>query len=253
MSTVTAVAPDNKVSRLTTLGSVLVLVAFTVLWEVFSRVTFVIPDVLATFQAVGENLTNETYLIHLRATMIAIAWAFVIGVVLGGILGLVLGLSKLARVMFEPMVLGLNGVPKIVLYPLILPIFHLGYGSKIVMGVLFCLFPVLINVAAGVRDMPAVYWKLAKSLDASSWQTFGSFVLPAIRRPLLTGIRLAVSLATVGVVLSEFFATKEGLGRVVLQTYGSGDYEAMVATVLLLITISFVISLVLWRMEKRVR
>jgi NitT/TauT family transport system permease protein len=232
---------------------VLVLVVFTVLWQLLSRITFVIPDVGDTLQALGKNLTDETYLAHLRVTATAIFWAFVLGVALGALLGLVLGLSKLARVMFEPMILALNGMPKIVLYPLILPIFHLGYGSKIVMGVLFCVFPVLINVAAGVRDMPAVYWKLARSLDTSLGQQLTSFVLPAIRRPLLTGIRLAVSLATVGVVLSEFFATKQGLGRVVLQSYGAGNYASMVATVLLLITISFAISLLLWRLEKRVR
>lgn len=253
MSALNVSATRGLGRHLTLIGSVLVLVVFTVLWEVFSRMTFVIPDVIETFQGLGENLQDPTYLVHLRATLIAIAWAFVIGVILGGLLGLVLGLSKLARVMFEPMVLGLNGVPKIVLYPVILPVFHLGYGSKIVMGVLFCVFPVLINVAAGVRDMPPVYWKLARSLNASRWHKLTSFVLPAIRRPLLTGIRLAVSLATVGVVLSEFFATKEGLGRVVLQTYGAGDYAAMVATVLLLITISFVVSLLLWRLEKRIR
>lgn len=239
--------------HLTAIGSVLVLVAFTLLWEVFSRITFVIPDVVDTMRALGKNLTDETYLTHLRVTATAIFWAFVLGVVLGVLLGLVLGLSKLARVMFEPMILALNGMPKIVLYPLILPIFHLGYGSKTVMGVLFCVFPVLINVAAGVRDMPPVYWKLARSLDTSRRQQLTSFVLPAIRRPLLTGIRLAVSLATVGVVLSEFFATKMGLGRVVLQSYSAGDYPSMVATVLLLITISFTISLLLWRLEKRVR
>lgn len=239
--------------RAVPIGSVLVLVAFAVLWELLSRLTFVVPDVVETFETLAENLSDATYLAHLRATMVAVGWAFAIGVALGGFLGLVLGLSKLARDMFEPLILALNGMPKIVLYPLILPVFHLGYGSKIVMGALFCVFPVLINVAAGVRDMPDVYWKLARSLNVGKRQLLISFVLPAIRRPLLTGIRLAVSLATVGVVLSEFFATKEGLGRVVLRTYGAGDYPAMVATVLLLIVISFVISLLLWRMEKRVR
>ncbi|MEV0049909.1 ABC transporter permease subunit [Saccharopolyspora shandongensis] len=253
MSAVPASGVRQLGRHATVIGSVLVLVAFTALWEVFSRLSFVVPDVAATLGALVENLSDETYLGHLRATLIAVFWVFVIGVVLGGFLGLVLGLSKFARAMFEPILLAFNGMPKIVLYPLILPIFHLGYGSKIVMGVLFCVFPVLINVAAGVRDMPVVYWKLARSLDTSRWQQLTSFVLPAIRRPLLTGIRLAVSLATVGVVLSEFFATKEGLGRVVLQSYSGGDYAAMVATILLLITISFVISLLLWRLEKGVR
>lgn len=56
----------------------------------------------------------------------------------------------------------------------------------------------------------------------------------------------------VGVVLSEFFATRRGLGRVVLQSYSHGEYPAMVATILLLITVSFVISIALWQWEKRI-
>ena len=125
--------------------------------------------------------------------------------------------------------------------------------SKVVMGVLFSLFPVLINVATGVREIPAVYWKLGRSVRASRLQMMRHIVLPAIRRPLLTGIRLAASLAVVGVVLSEFFATRHGLGRVVLQSYGHGDYADMVATILLLIVVSFTVSLLLWRWEKSVR
>jgi NitT/TauT family transport system permease protein len=78
-------------------------------------------------------------------------------------------------------------------------------------------------------------------------------VLPALRRPLLTGLRLAVSLALVGVVLGEFFATRFGLGRVVLQAYSVGNYADMMGSIILLIAISFVISLVLWAFERRVR
>ena len=253
MSTIAFAPPRLVRQHGSAVGSVLVLVGFMILWALLSRTMFVIPDPVKTVVSLRENLSDPDYLVHLRVTLIAISWAFLIGVAIGGVLGLVLGLSRLARAMFEPMILGLNGVPKIVLYPVILPVFHLGYGSKIVMGVLFCIFPVLINVAAGVRDIPEVYWKLARSLNANRRQQLISIILPAIQRPLLTGIRLAVSLATVGVVLSEFFATKEGLGRVVLQAYGAGDYASMVATILLLITISFVISLILWRLEKKVR
>jgi NitT/TauT family transport system permease protein len=121
------------------------------------------------------------------------------------------------------------------------------------MGILFALFPVLINVATGVREVPAVYWKLGRSVQASRVQMLLHIILPTIRRPLLTGIRLAASLAVVGVVLSEFFATRRGLGRVVLQSYGHGDYADMVATILLLIVVSFSVSIVLWRWEKRIR
>lgn len=234
------------------LGSVGVALAALLAWQVASGLTFVIPTPARTVQVLAENLTDSTYLRHLRATAVSSAMAFAIGTTIGGTIGLVLGLSRIARLVFEPLVIALNGVPKIVLYPVLLPIFQLG-GSKVVMGVLFALFPVLINVATGVRELPAVYWKLARSVKASRWQTFVHIVLPGIRRPLLTGIRLAVSLAIVGVVLSEFFATRYGLGRVVLQAYGHGAYPEMVATILLLIVVSFGVSVLLWRWEKRVR
>lgn len=232
------------------IGSIGVAVVVVLLWQIVSGLLFVVPAPAKTIAVLFSNLTDPEYLVDARETGIAVVTAFIIGTVLGGVIGLVLGLVKSVRLATEPLIVALNGVPKIVLYPILLPIFQLS-GSKIVMGVLFCLFPVLINVAAGVRHIPEVYWKLARSVQASWWQTLVHIILPAIRKPLLTGLRLAVSLAVVGVVLSEFFATRYGLGRVVLQTYGHGDYPEMVATILLLIVVSFTISMLLWRWEKK--
>lgn len=231
-------------------GATLLALLMLVVWEIFSDLTFVIPSPVQTFGVLVDNLSDPAYLFDLRVTAQSVFLAFVIGTAIGGGLGLLLGLSERLRVMFEPMLIILNGIPKIVLYPVLLPIFSLT-GSKVVMGVLFALFPVLINVSTGVQEIPRVYWKLARSVRAGRWQTLTHIIIPAIRRPLLTGIRLAVSLAVVGVVLSEFFATRRGLGRVVLQSYSHGDYPSMVATIMLLITISFGISIVLWQWEKR--
>ncbi|MDV3127267.1 ABC transporter permease subunit [Mycobacterium sp. 21AC1] len=231
-------------------GATLLAVVVVVVWEVFSDLTFVIPSPMQTLRVLVQNLGDPSYLFDLRVTAQAVFLAFVIGTAIGGALGLLLGLSARLRLIFEPMLIVLNGIPKIVLYPVLLPIFTLS-GSKVVMGVLFALFPVLINVATGVQEIPRVYWKLARSVQANGWQMLVHIIIPAIRRPLLTGIRLAVSLAVVGVVLSEFFATRRGLGRVVLQAYSHGDYPSMVATIMLLITISFAISIALWQWEKR--
>ncbi len=232
-------------------GSGLLAVLVAIGWEVLSGLTFVIPSPLQTATVLVENLSDPAYLFDLQITAQSVSLAFVIGTAIGGGLGLLLGLSQRLRLILEPLIIILNGIPKIVLYPVLLPIFSLS-GSKVVMGVLFALFPVLINVSTGVQEIPRVYWKLAKSVQASPWQTLVHIIFPAIRRPLLTGIRLAVSLSVVGVVLSEFFATRRGLGRVVLQSYSHGDYPSMVATIMLLITISFAISIALWQWEKRI-
>jgi len=232
-------------------GAALLAVLLIVGWEILSGLTFVIPSPVQTLSVLFQNLSDPGYLFDLRVTAQSVLQAFVIGTAVGGGTGLLLGLSQRLRLVFEPLIIVLNGIPKIVLYPVLLPIFSLT-GSKVVMGVLFALFPVLINVSTGVQEIPRVYWKLAKSVRANAWQTVVHIIFPAIRRPLLTGIRLAVSLAVVGVVLSEFFATRRGLGRVVLQAYSHGDYPSMVATIMLLIMISFAISIALWQWEKRI-
>jgi NitT/TauT family transport system permease protein len=232
-------------------GAALLAVLLAVGWEILSGLTFVIPSPVRTMSVLCQNLSDPAYLFDVRVTAQSVLLAFVIGTAVGGGTGLLLGLSQRMRLIFEPLIIILNGIPKIVLYPVLLPIFSLT-GSKVVMGVLFALFPVLINVSTGVQEIPRVYWKLAKSVQASPWQTLVHIIFPAIRRPLLTGVRLAVSLAVVGVVLSEFFATRRGLGRVVLQSYSHGDYPSMVATIMLLITISFAISIALWQWERRI-
>ncbi|MBX7453365.1 ABC transporter permease subunit [Mycolicibacterium sp. 3033] len=247
-------APRFSIRKLLTnqfVGASLVAVGIAVAWQITSGLTFVIPSPLHTLRVAVANLSDSAYLFDLQVTAQSVALAFVIGTAIGGGTGLLLGRSARLRTVFEPLLIMLNGIPKIVLYPVLLPIFSLS-GSKIVMGVLFALFPVLINVSTGVQEIPRVYWKLARSVQANAWQTLVHIIFPAIRRPLLTGVRLAVSLAVVGVVLSEFFATKRGLGRVVLQAYSHGDYPAMVATIMLLITISFAISIALWQWEMRI-
>ena len=248
----TASAPSrlNTLLRSQFVGAVGLLVLAGIIWQIVSGMTFVIPSPVETFTVLIANLGNPEYLFNLRVTAQSVLLAFVLGATIGGILGMLLGLSHRLRLMFEPLIIMINGIPKIVLYPVMLPIFSLS-GSKVVMGMLFALFPVLINVSTGVQEIPRVYWKLAKSVQANAWQTLVHIIFPAIRRPMLTGIRLAVSLAVVGVVLSEFFATRYGLGRVVLQSYSHGDYASMVATILLLITVSFGVSIALWQWEKR--
>ena len=232
-------------------GAALLAVLVAIAWQILSGLTFVIPSPVQTLSILFRNLSDPAYLFDVRVTAQSVLLAFVIGTAVGGGIGLLLGLSQRLRLIFEPLIIILNGIPKIVLYPVLLPIFTLT-GSKVVMGVLFALFPVLINVSTGVQEIPRVYWKLARSVRANPWQMLVHIIFPAIRRPLLTGIRLAVSLAVVGVVLSEFFATRRGLGRVVLQSYSHGEYPSMVATIMLLITISFAISVALWQWEKRI-
>jgi NitT/TauT family transport system permease protein len=234
-------------------GSVALAVFAVLMWWLASTLTFVVPSPAATVVALVESLTDPDYLVHLQATSVAALLALVASVAVGIAVGLALGMVPWLHRGFAPLVVALNGLPKIVLYPVLLLMFGMGTSSKVVLGALIGMFPVLMNVTAGVRDVPAIYSKLARTLEASKWQQFTMVLLPAIRRSLMTGVRLAVSLSVVGVVLAEMFATQYGLGRVILSSYTAGQYARMLATVLLLGIVSFLLTVVLWRVERRLR
>jgi len=228
-------------------------VAIVVAWAVVATRSFVVPSPRETVVSLADQLGQADFRANLWSTLAKTGWAAGIGIATGLLGGLALGLSHRLRTMFEPMLVALNALPKIVLYPVIVSFLSLGAGSQVALGALFSFFPVLINVSAGVQAIPAVYSKLGRSLQMGPLGTVGRIMLPAIRRPLLTGARLAISLAAVGVVLAEIFATRRGLGRVIMRTYGDGRYPEMMATILLLMVASFVVSLATWTMERRSR
>ena len=233
------------------LGSVALVGLLLIFWQLSSEMTFIIPAPSETFAALFENLRDPGYLLHARETTKNIAGGFVIGVSLGAALGIVLGSIPWMRRLFEPLIVALNSVPKIIIYPLLLPIFQIGAASKIAMGAIHALFPMLIMVTGAVRQMPPVYRRLGRSLQLSRFQTLRYIILPSIRRSFLTGLRLGVSLATIGVVLAEFFSTILGLGREMNQAYQFGQHATLMSTVLLLLGVSFLLSFAIWMVERR--
>jgi NitT/TauT family transport system permease protein len=212
------------------LGSVLLAVLAVVVWWLGSLAYFVVPSPSDTLQALFTSFENPTYLVNVQSTAFAALLALICSIGLGLLVGIALGSFPWLSRGFEPLLVAMNGVPKIVLYPVLLLILGMGTTSKVALGTFIGVFPVLMNVAAGIRDMPPIYRRLGRSLELSRWQMFRHIIVPAIRRPAMVGIRLAVSLSTVGVVLAEMFAT-----------------------VLLLVFVAFVATMLLWRLERRMR
>jgi len=233
------------------LGSFGLLLLGLAVWQLCSGLTFVIPSVPDTIDAVFSSLGDPDYLHDLRATFTRVLLACAIGVTVGVILGVALGYSPRVRAAVEPLIVAMNSVPKIILYPLLLPIFKVGMTSQVIMGVIHAVFPMLIMVTGAVAHMPTTYRKLGRALGASQLQVLTRITLPAVRRSILTGTRLGVSLATIGVILAEFFTTEDGLGRVMKQAYQFAQYERLMASVLLLLLFCFLVSFAVWNLERR--
>lgn len=232
-------------------GSLVLLVLAVAGWYVASRLTFVIPSPGETLAVVREEWTSRAYLYSAQVTFWRIIAGLGIGVAIGILGGFALGVSARIRATLQSFVMTLYAIPKILLYPLVIPLLTIGTPSKVFMGVISAFPPTMIMVGGAIAATPAVYTKLARSLLLTPWQYLVKVLLPATSRAVVTAVRVATSFAVLGVVLAEFFASDTGLGRSLSQSYNVGDYDRVFATVLALLVITFSVSFGLWTLEKR--
>ncbi len=235
------------------LGTAVIGVVVLAVWQAAATVVFVVPQPAATLGALGGLLAGETFWAHTAATAQSTALAFGLAVTAGVLAGVALGLNGYWRAAFEPVVLALHVVPKVVIYPLVLIVFGVGLVSTAVLGALLAIFPIIVTVTAAVKELNPVYAKVARVAGASPLQTLVKVFVPAVRLPLVTSVRLAFSLALVGVVIGEIFAARAGIGRLLRNYYSHAEYPQMMAIVLLLMGLSIGVSLTLWTLEQRLR
>lgn len=233
------------------LGPLVVLAAAVVIWYLLSLALFVVPEPVGTVRVLIGNFSSAEFTGAIGKTAKDGLVAFLLSVVAGVLLGALIGLSRLARRALEPAILALNGIPKIAVYPVLMLIFGLGSASQVTMGFIFGVFPVIINFGGALATVPAIYAKVARSLDMPWYQRLLKLDIPAALPSLAVGLRLAFSLSLVGVVFAEIIGSKGGLGQIVIAKYTLAQYELMGAAVLLLIITSFVGTTILWALERR--
>jgi ABC-type nitrate/sulfonate/bicarbonate transport system permease component len=140
-----------------------------------------------------------------------------ISIAIGIILGMVLGWWRLLGAIFDPWIAILYSTPLIALLPLILVWFGIGFQGQIVMVILVSVFPLLVNVMTGSRQVDTALLRLAKSFGASQLAVLRSLVLPSLVPYIVTGVRLSVGTALIGVVLAEYFEGSGGIGGLILK------------------------------------
>lgn len=209
-----------------------------IVWYILSRLVFVVVSPPVAIRTLIRDLGNVQYLGDLGDTLMKIAIAFAVSAILGTVIGITVGLVRPAREIFEPLILILNGVPKIVLYPILLVIFGLGGISQIIMGIIFGTLPVLVNVMSGLATMRPVYRKVARMLEVGPMRALFRVYLPAVMPMLIVALQLGFSLSVLGVLYSELIASRNGLGQRIIETYSAGIYDRMTASVLVVLFIA---------------
>jgi ABC-type nitrate/sulfonate/bicarbonate transport system permease component len=212
---------------------------FFVVWEYYGRrmdPIFMAPP-SAIFQAALELIRNGS----LEKALIQTLWPFSVGmaltVVIGIALGIVMAQWRTLEYVLDPFINALYAIPRIALVPLIILWAGLEFVGKVTILVSVAVFPITVNTYSGIRDVRGAMLEIGRAYGATEWQIFWKIILPAAIPFIMAGIRLAVGLAIIGIIVAEFFTAISGLGGMIV------EYANVFATAKLFVPI-IVIALV---------
>jgi len=139
-------------------------------------------------------------------------WGYILSVIFAIPFGIAIGWYKRFAYICDPFVNAMNATPRVALLPLVIIWLGIGILSKVGIIFLGAVFPLLINTRDGVKTTPANLLTAARSFGASEWQIFKCVVLPSTVPFILTGLRLAIGRALIGVMVGELYAATAGIG-----------------------------------------
>jgi NitT/TauT family transport system permease protein len=233
--------------------SLLVFLAlFLFLWQLLPSLNLVnkrvIPPFLDVINSFPELFSNNNpyvpggFYYHVYLTLFEVAVAYIIVISIALPLGFILGYYSLLRDAYEPLIYIFYSLPAPLLYPALYLLLGLNYPSKIALGVLLGIFPLLINIIAGFRTLEQIYFLVALSYGANGKQIFTKITLPGIVPSLMSGLRLSLSAVFIGVIVGQILASSDGgLGWIIVFTAENFVTTQMFATIIIVMLLVFFI------------
>ncbi len=210
----------------------------------------VVPSLPAIGAALTKLLSTGDFYWNLGVTAQEIAIGLAIGGLCGVVTGLVIGGNRFIAQAFEPYLYYLSPTPKIVFFPVMIMWFGVGGGSKIAMGAVSCFFPIALSVAAGMRLIDPVLIRVGTSFRANPWQMATKIYLPAMRHPIVNGLRLGLGVALIGTLLAETKLSNQGLGFLVIQAYNSFNMPLLYAILVVLFVLAIGVNALVARFAR---
>jgi ABC-type nitrate/sulfonate/bicarbonate transport system permease component len=153
--------------------------------------------------------------------------------------------------LFEPLVEIVRPIPKSALVPVLFLFLGIGKATMVVIVVLAAVFPILISTFQGVRGLDPVLLETARTFQVSRWRTIFSIVLPASLPMILAGMRVALGLGLVLVILAEMLAGEDGIGFRVLDLQRAFQIREMFAWIFVLVVLGGGLMLLFDMIERR--
>jgi NitT/TauT family transport system permease protein len=184
-------------------------------------------------------------------TMFTTVVGFAIAVAFGLALGIAVGTSALLYVALNPILVGFNSIPKVAVVPVLVLWFGIGTVPAIITAFLISFFPIVVNVATGIATMEPELKDVLRSLGARKLDILLKVGLPRSMPYFFASLKVAITLAFVGSVISETVASNEGIGYLMLSASSSFRVPLVFAGLLVVAALGIVMYAIAALIEKR--
>ena len=221
----------------------LVIVLLLVVWEVAVRALNVPENLLPAPSVIGQRIVDAwpNLVDNAIPTTLQTIESFILATVMGVVIAAVLTSFRLVNSAFYPIVVFFQLIPKVALAPLFVVWMGIGAAARIEFGVFIAFFPVVVSTMAGLRGTPADALRLCKGLGANRLQIFGLVRLPYALPHIFSGMKVAMTLAMIGVIVAEFISAQAGLGYLIVFASSQADTALILAAILFLCVIGLVL------------
>jgi len=229
---------------------------FLILWELVGNTfklinpMFMSAPSLIAGAAVQLFSSGEIYN-DLYVSGIELFWGYFLSALFAIPFGIMIGWYKKASYIFDPFVNSMNATPRVALLPLVIIWLGIGILSKVGIIFLGAVFPILINARDGVKTTPYNLLTAARSFGASEWMLFKTVVFPSTIPFILTGLRLGLGRAIVGVMVGELYAATAGIGFMITVAGATFQTDKVFVGVLVFALTGMVGMESLTRLERR--
>lgn len=198
------------------------------------------PD--ACWQALIQMFETGEILPHIQISLQRVVLSLLLALLIGLPLGILVGLSARLEQTTGAVFQFIRMISPISWMPLAVMLFGIGDAPVIFLLTIAAIWPVMLNVSAGVHAVDPYWLTLARSLCATRWETVSRIIIPAIIAHTLTGIRLAIGVIWIVLVPAEMLGVSAGLGYFILDTRDRLAYSELMAVILIIGLIGYLLD-----------
>lgn len=200
---------------------------------------FMLPSPIQVWQALVTDF--PTLMDNARVTLLEAAYGLVIGIAVALVLATLMHRVKVLYRALYPLLVITQTIPTIAIAPLLVLWMGFGMAPKVTLVALTTFFPIAVSLLEGYASTDKATASLLRSMGASRWQIFRHLEFPSALSHLFSGLRVSVSYAVVGAVISEWLGGFEGLGVYMTRVKKAYAFDKMFAVIIVIVAVSLLL------------